>query len=537
MPTVITSTSFTTKFSLNTTPAKFVLTDTTDISSPSIPSAGVREIFTIVDPDGNTIYNNTDYSAPDILRSSGTTNLITISLPLNADGTVVAGQYTITQNTQIIDGSNPTYYLTKSYTYTYDYIVPEVSITQIIDCLSPLFTSVDATNYTVNGTAPASMTRTHTVDYPYGSAGEGSPVTGSTATITTSTFYSGTQTTVISTIVTYIFGDGLIVTDTVAGSKEILVDCSFVCSINCCLRSLYNNVENNRGRNQVMFEDYSALFNEVMSIVTLCLVSIDCGKANDVAGYLNKIKTIANCQDDCACSDGTPQLITGLGNGSGVTVDVVSGATPVIVSSNTVGNVTTFTITLDSAFVDKVNAFTFSVVDAGTGISVAANTVGDTTTYTVTNTAPFVPLNTQQVNVQFQYSNFAAPTVSLNIYDYVGEGANMQSPTISNVNGSIGVGNWKNQNNLFSINAFQVTPNDTFKIFASIYNGETQDINGNLIDGDIQYLNAQPIDIRMLGVHSGYALFQFVYKDTGIPVSNTGMVFYDDTVVQFLIKE
>ncbi len=536
MPTVITSTSFTTKFSLNTSPKKFVLTDITNIAGPGIPSSGVREIFTIVDPDGNTIYNNTDYSAPDILRSSGATNLITISLPLNADGTVVAGSYTITQNTQIIDGSNPTYYLTKTNSYTYDYTVPEVSITQIIDCLSPLFTSVDATNYTVTGVAPSSMTRTHTLDYPYGSAGQGSPIVGSAATITTSTFYSGTQTTVISTVATYIFGDGLIVADTIAGSKEILVDCSFVCSINCCLKSLYNNVENYRGTNQRLFEDYSALFNEVMSIVTLCLVSIDCGKANDVAGYLNKIKTIANCQDDCTCSDGTPQLITGLGNGSGVTVDVVSGGTPVIVDSNTVGDVTTFTITLDSAFVAKVNAFTYAVVDAGTGISVSPNTVGDTTTYTVTNTLPFIPLNTQQANCLLQWSNFANPSLSITVSDVVKEGGNMVDMTVINTTGSIGVGTWKFQNNLFTVHNFQTAGGLSFKPFVSAILLETQDINGVVTTQGNQSTNAAPFDVRILNIGANTFDFQFVDKDSN-PITNYGMVYSYKVMVNILIKQ
>lgn len=537
MPTVITSTSFTTKFSLNTDPKVFVLTDTTNISGPSIPASGVREVFTIIAPGGNEIYNNTDYNNPDILRSSGATNLIPINLPLNGDGSVVQGVYTITQNTKINDGVNPVYYLTQTNSYTYVYEAPSVSINQVIDCISPLFTSTDATNYTVNGIIPT-ITRTHTVDYPYGSAGEGSPLVGSAATIQTSTFYTGTQTTQISSIVLYTFLDGLLVADTIVGTKEILVDCSFVCSINCCLTTLYNTKESYRGTNQVLFEKYSALFDEVMSIVTLCLVSIDCGQANKVSTYLTKIQQIANCTNDCSCNDGTPQLVTGIGAG-GVTAVVVSGGAPVTVTSNTVGDTTTYTISLSSAFVNKVNASYNTVVAAGTGITVSSSTSGDTTTYTVTNDEIYTPQNTLQFNCLFEYSNFSAPTVSITVKDVVKEGSNMDNPAVSNVHGSIGVGNWKNLNNLFNCDGWLIDDNTTFKVFATIQQIETQDINGNTILFADQYNSPQPIDVRVWTESDGGAGFyiQFVDKSTGNPVSNYSMVYNKTVLVNFLIKQ
>jgi hypothetical protein len=305
-------------------------------------------------------------------------------LPLNSDGTVVRGTYIITYSVQIIDGSHSTYIVTKTNTYNNQYVAPVVTISQTADCLSPQFVSDDVTNYMSNGVNPA-ITRTNTLDYPFGSAGQGTPIVTSGQTITTSTFYNGTQTTTISSILVYTFSDGLIVTDTVTGVKEFLVDCQFICSIFCCLRSLYNNRENNRGVNQVEFNKYSDLFNECMSTVELALVAIDCGKASEVDGYLTLIKNIANCTDDCSCNDGTPSLVTGLG-GSGVNVIVQSGGSPITVTSLTAGSTTTYTVTLDAAFVNKVNNSYNTVVAAGTNITVTPVTVGNTTTYTVNTT-------------------------------------------------------------------------------------------------------------------------------------------------------
>lgn len=385
MPTIITTPTFTTDFKINTTPSKIIFTDTTNYTTPSIPTTGVRGVFSVTAPSGTVIYNNTSYGAgSDIIRNISANNSAntTISLPTNSNGSVVRGSYIITYTVQINDGVNPVYYINTTNTYNNQYVTPTVSILQTVDCISPLFTSDDTTNYSVNGVFPT-ITRTHTLDYPYGSAGEGSPLISSSATLTTSTFYNGTQATEISSVLTYTFTDGLIVSDTIEGSREFLVNCEFICSIYCCIRSVYNNRENFRGVNQVEFNKYSSLFDEVMSTVGLVLLSIDCGKTSDTESLLDKIKTIANCTDDCSCNDGTPSLVTGISGGSGVTVDVVSGGSPVIITSSLVGSTKTYTITLDSSFINKVNNSYNTVVAAGANVTVTPVTVGDTTTYTI----------------------------------------------------------------------------------------------------------------------------------------------------------
>lgn len=535
MPSIINSVNFSTNFTINNPTKQFVLTDLTDYTAPAIPTTGVKGVFKITDPSNTIIYNNTTYGAgSDIVRNISAVNQIVIPLPINADGTVVQGNYTLVYSVQITDGSNPVYIVTQTHTYNNQYVAPVVSITQTVDCISPLFTSVDVTDYTVNGVAPT-ITRTHTLNYPFGSAGEGSPLVSSAQTITTSTFYNGTQTTEISTILGYTFSDGLIVSDTVTGTKEILVDCTFICSIYCCLRSLYNNRENNRGVNQIEFNKYSALFDEVMSTVEIAMQAIDCGKTTDVNGYLTTIKTIANCTDDCSCNDGTPSLVTGLG-GSGLIVVVQSGGAPITVSSITVGMTTTYTVTLSAAFVSKVNASYNTVVAAGTNVTVTGPViVGDVHTYTVNAVLP-TTLNTQQSRCLIQYSNFAAPTVVVTVTDNVSEGSNMTPMVVASA-GAVGVGLWKFQENLYNVTGFQTASNSTFKPFISFEQLESQTLLGVVTTQANQFLSAMPVDIRILNIGSESFDFQFVEKATGLPLSNYAMVFWYKIMVNIEIKQ
>jgi hypothetical protein len=56
MPSIINSVSFLTNFIENIPVKKFLFTDTTDYTTPSIPTTGVRGVFSITDPSGTVIY-------------------------------------------------------------------------------------------------------------------------------------------------------------------------------------------------------------------------------------------------------------------------------------------------------------------------------------------------------------------------------------------------------------------------------------------------------------------------------------------------
>lgn len=401
--------SFNTTFDLTTTNPEFVFLDTTNWAGQGISTSDVNGVFKIVSPSGITIYNNVDYSNSgcDIRTALSLTSQQTISLPLTGTLLVEPGTYTITYSQY---NSNLNVYYTQINTYTYEYVAPEICISQVADCISPQFVSTDLTEYEVEGITPT-KTLTHTIYYPNGSAGQGSPLVGSSAVLSTGVFYNGTQTTEIEASLSYTFSDGLIVLDEIDGSKDILVNCEYICSIYCCIKALEQRVISNQGVNQLLYNQYSNTFQQVMAFVGLAQLAISCGKSSDVNCYLDEIASLTECTEDCSCDGDDPSRVSGLG---GLINEVVvnSGGTPVIVTPVVVGNVTTYSITLNSSFINKVNSSYNSVVAAGVNVtSVGTVTVGDTITYTV-NVEDAAVAAGANISVS---SNFVSPTTTYTV--------------------------------------------------------------------------------------------------------------------------
>lgn len=365
------SVNFSTTFSLNTNPAKFIFNDTSDYAGQGISLSDVNGCFEITTPSGVVIYNNTDFSNSncDIHISNSLTSQQTIPLPALGNGYPQAGKYTITY--KVFNSALSVTY-TKTLEFTFNYKKPTAKITSEADVIAPLFVTTDETNYTVNGITPT-IDREMILQFPEGSGA--SPITNTTtATIVTSTFYTGAQVTTINNDVTYVFSDGLIVVDTVTGAKEITVDASLLCDVFCCVNSLNTKLEKYRNTNQAMFNSTLNIFLQVGSKVALLREAVDCGKQESVNKLINEIRTLADCEEDCGCTDGAPRLVTGLG-AINVNVDVVSGGTPVIVTSATEGGITTYTVTLDSNFVTTALAGNSNITVGSTVF--LDSTVGD----------------------------------------------------------------------------------------------------------------------------------------------------------------
>jgi hypothetical protein len=473
MPTIITSVPVATVFNVTPSTKKIQLYDINGVGGvyafSAIPLAGVKGNFKITAPDGTVIHNNTSLVTPDIDGGTTITWAFEILIPTNADGTFVAGNYSIVYTVNINDGSNPVYNVVFNASYNFQYTSPEVAIVQTVDCLTPNFTSVDDTNYTVNAVLPTTLARTHTLNFPFGSAGEGSPIVSATDTISTGTFYQGTQTTEISTVLVYTYPvtTGVVPTfqvkDTVTGAKEVKVDCTFICKIVCCIRSLYNRTESYRGVNEVLFCESEATFNYVMSLVELAFLSIDCGKANDVNTYLSKIQTLANCTDDCSCNDGAASLVVGLGGVAGISV-VVSGGAPITVTGVTVGTTTTYTITFDPTLVTKINNAYNTIVVGDSGVSVTdSGVVAGVRTFTLNSSALYKDRLEFKVTMTWANSVVSPANVIIAISDVVVFGTKFQAPSIESYD-NLNL-NWKNLNNTWRLYDFYTSsPSDNYKI-------------------------------------------------------------------------
>lgn len=514
-PTIISSSSFTTKFDLTVSPPKFIFTDnnTYSVYGINIPPATVKDCFTVYAPGGAVVYSNTNFSNPDINLSVGNTNTTNIFIPLSpANQAPINGTYVIVMTTQINDGTNPIYYVTTTNTYNFTFVVPTISINQTVDCIGANFVSTDTTNYVVDGIMPV-VVRSHDLYIP----GNAIPFqsAGPIISLTSGQFYNGPQQTVISSVCTWTYPDGSTITATITGSKTINVDCTYFCTIYCCLRSINSNIKKYKGVNDLLAAQYEETFAQVMSLVELATLAYSCGKSNDVSGYLAQIQLLADCTSDCSCQDGVPSPVTGLGGGgSGLNVEVVSCGNPLTVTSNTVGNTKTYTLCLDSAFVVKVNNAYNTVVAAGTGTTVAdSGIINGVRTFTVNSTA--TPTELCAFTAEINYNIYPATKIAITNAQASGS---LLKNTISATATNLLNPNFLTINNEFEITGFlnTVPVGVRYKVVATPVNW-----SGRIVGGKATFTmiaNIKSISIANNGTIK-FSMANINYPGNGIPTN------------------
>jgi hypothetical protein len=404
----ITSTSFKLFFRLDSAPKVFQVEDTTDYSLQGANNADIVGLITIVGPDGETYYTNTDVANPDVTKSTSDLNSTVISLPLLADGSVEPGQYVVTY--RAVDTSDSSFSeVTKTVEFCYK--SPSVSLDVTADCISPLLASTDTSNYIVDGVTP-DVVRTHTINFPIGS--NFTPISASTQRIQTDTFTTKTHTIVLDSTLTYDQGDDFCIVDLVRGTREIDVQCdATLCDLYCCLHNLYKRYKEAQGTNRTLAESLREKWVEAESIRSLIKDSYECGKETNVSDLVNDILKIGDCEPGCGCADGEePTPILGVSTTEATPVPTTTFGSGGSGEANTASNLGTG----EALFSQKsgvdlqfkslvagdnismssngdqvtINAVALSsgtgsntVVDNGDGISVSANISGSTTTYTV----------------------------------------------------------------------------------------------------------------------------------------------------------
>ena len=146
--------SFKTTFLLANDTPTIKIQDISPYVAEGIALTDVNIVFKIISPIG-IIYNNTNFSAPDISYPNiGIQSDIfsSVLLPFTSAGEVIQGNYTIVMTLQvggIVQAG--TYTLTKIYNYSL--VFPVVEINTDIDCLCGKLKSIDDTSYGILGTA------------------------------------------------------------------------------------------------------------------------------------------------------------------------------------------------------------------------------------------------------------------------------------------------------------------------------------------------------------------------------------------------
>lgn len=332
----------------------------------------------------SVIYDNLGGVTPDIDYNNSPISTSTINLPVDANGYVVQGTYTIEYNINVylIASPNPPLYnLTKDFSYLLQQDQPVACLAADVNCSASSITSYDTTVY---GTY-ASVSRVHTL-YPPPASGYPN-IVGSQATLSSgSPIVDKTWTQEIQSTVTYTYPNGLILIIYVEGVREIPVVCDFgMNKIFCCLKKVFDRYNTLQTKNitaaDAMYEDTVKPMLEAMVMYNAAL---DAGNPTAAAFYYDLTIQVSGCGEDCGCTGSAPQVVNPSAGATNVVI-VTSPDSSISVNPVVVGNTTTYEIQVSAAIQSALNALKNTAITTNTPLSldITSNTVGNTTTYNI----------------------------------------------------------------------------------------------------------------------------------------------------------
>lgn len=221
--------SFTTKFRLDLSPKRVVITDTIDYSGLGEDPADFKGVLLISGP-GGVIYNNTDFSNPDINPGTSKESTTQINLPLDPGNNyeVFHGQYTVKYTVQKT-ATEDEYY--KSIVYGFAFTEPTMVVNVDSGPYSAKLRSNDNTAY---GSNVLLLTREHRIKYPTDLGFD--DIVETAASHEVDTIYTNEWTTIITSTVDYQQGDDL--EYKWYGTKTVTH-----CVTGACISSFYNGID------------------------------------------------------------------------------------------------------------------------------------------------------------------------------------------------------------------------------------------------------------------------------------------------------
>lgn len=365
-----------TRFQLNNTIKNFKFSDDTDYASEGIAPADVLGAFVIKDPTGLTIYS-TLLPAYDIDNNVDNT-FSAVPLPLDANGDVITGNYTIVYTIRVAGAVQSGDY-SSTFTYKFCYTAPIVVITVGVNLIDAKITSTDNTSYPVE---LLGSTLTHTLSPPRGvNAKLYPPKIVSTSVNYYTPISTKTWTTQISNVLELKYSDNLYIDDTITGDDEKEIkDNINICKLQCNLRALGDRYTDALRYNPINADKIAKeSLTPAMYYFTMYWTNINCGNFDKAEEYYLKVLEFTGSQPDCSCSNSdTPALIlSSSGGGAGGTfVVAVSGANNALsISSVVIGDTTTYTLLFNQTIFDKISALTETIVTSSDGsVTVTSST-------------------------------------------------------------------------------------------------------------------------------------------------------------------
>lgn len=319
----------------------------------------------ITEPDSTSVVS---IAYSDFFFDATNLSQIDISIPVLSDGTMEEGTYSFEYS--VLDISTSIYY-TKTKSFDLEFTNPTVSISTTNDCiaLTPSFTSVDETSYTVNTIEPT-IEREHKLFQPVYEGVQLPTILSPDATLLLNTYYTGANTTSIRTFLTYAYSDDMYIYSVATGSLLTVVKCDVnLCDIFCCHKTLYNNWISVLGLNNSQANVYFSQLQKIAILTDLFKEALSCGENDLATEYYNEILTTAGCTSGCGCSDDNePQLVIG-GGGLAQTINVLSGS-GITVNSTTSGGITNYTVNLSNSVLNTINNSYNTTVSGSTNITI-----------------------------------------------------------------------------------------------------------------------------------------------------------------------
>lgn len=379
-------------FDYTKSPKEFIFEDVTDYASKAISKTVAKGIIKVVHkPTNTTVYENTNFSSPDIDPDVSTTAGLNLNIPTDNNNNPLKGEYEFTYTVRISGGSiSNSYDVEEVKTYDHQYDTPTGNVELEVSCTKPEIKSVDKTGYTVKSVTP-SITRKkdddsdgHIIEYP-GNVTEADK-TGTTRTISSSTLYTLNDDSLqyysrLTSQLDYDYGDDVHVKDKITASATKDVQCGNICDLYCCIKDQRSRVDRFKSKNRGKYLEELDILSKMIEYGILIDWALKCDKGADIDTWTTKILELGNCESGCGCNDGEPQLVQGLGLSS-QDVDVQEGS-GIKVTESTSGDTTVWTVSLDATLNSKLNTIRESALSEGDGISISKSSSGYTDTYTI----------------------------------------------------------------------------------------------------------------------------------------------------------
>ena len=320
-----------------------------------------------------------------------------VDLPVNASDEVVSGQYKFTYNVKEGAGATITNIVVVDATFS----SVNGNMTSVVNLTptAPSITVTDTTNYVVQNVTPTGTPQI-TLYYPADAAA--SPTVVNASQLVANAFYTGEQIAKLSStkiwdysnkLVSSTFTSGyftLLISDLVTDRLQINVEAdNNLCAIFCCLKDFAAKILAAKS-NPTTYKHYVDIAGQVAFFYNSIASAYECSKTENVNIWIEEIRNLVGCTDDCGCTDGAPILITAI--------------TEVVVPS--------LTVTDGVSTVTSVDTLTFSgatVSGSGGDATITIEGGGGSGTVTaVTSVSPISVINsttTPQVSIALAKSD------------------------------------------------------------------------------------------------------------------------------------